>query len=146
MKATPSEPILSQSPEQTQAVAASLIPQLAAGSVLALHGDLGAGKTCFVRGLAIGLNVQQPVSSPTYTLVNEYHGDLPLYHVDLYRLEGADDVLDMGLDDYLEGDGITAIEWPERAAAALPSGAFHIQLEHGATADQRHITLDTRLL
>ncbi len=142
MKKIDATTILSESAEQTQAVAASLARRLPAGSVLALHGDLGAGKTCFVQGLASGLHVQQPVSSPTYTLVHEYGGDVPLYHIDLYRLQGAEDALDMGLDEYMEGAGITAIEWPERAASALPAETVHIRLEHGEAENQRRIIMD----
>lgn len=133
--------ILTCSPAETQALAAAFVTKLSPGSVLALHGDLGAGKTCFVQGLAQGLKVQQPVSSPTYTLVNEYRGHLPLFHIDLYRLQTADQALDFGLDEYLEGDGITAIEWPERAASVLPQQALHVYLEHDQQEQQRRIRL-----
>ncbi len=132
---------LTHSPEETQTLAAELVTTLAPGAVLALHGELGAGKTCFVQGLAQGLKVQQPVSSPTYTLVNEYRGHLALFHIDLYRLQTADQALDLGLDEYLEGDGITVIEWPERAASVLPENTLHIYLEHGEQADERRIRM-----
>jgi tRNA threonylcarbamoyladenosine biosynthesis protein TsaE len=135
---------ISTGPDETRAFARQMATQLGPGTVLALHGDLGAGKTCFVQGLAAGLDVQQPVSSPTYTLVNEYRGRLPLYHVDLYRLHSADAALDMGLDEYLDGAGITAIEWPERAAAVLPARTRHIQFSHGQTPSERIIRLEHR--
>ncbi len=134
-------PTLSHSPEETRALAERLTEQLKPGDVLALHGDLGAGKTCFIQGLAQGLAVNQPVSSPTYTLVNEYSGVLPLYHIDLYRLRNADEALDMGLDEYLDGAGITAIEWAERAEAALPARTMHIHLRHGAAENVREIEM-----
>lgn len=135
---------ISTGPAETRAFARQMAAQLGPGAVLALHGDLGAGKTCFVQGLAAGLDVQQPVSSPTYTLVNEYRGRLPLYHVDLYRLHSVDEALDMGLDDYLDGTGITAIEWPERAATALPARTRHIRFTHGQTPTDRVIRLERR--
>lgn len=141
MKLNHSQSIISESPEATREFAAALAHTLKPGTVLALTGDLGAGKTCFVQGLAHGLNVTQPVSSPTYTLVNEYSGDLPLYHIDLYRLRGTVDALGMGLDDYLESDGITAIEWPDRAATALPFETLRVRIEHGEAEHQRIITV-----
>jgi tRNA threonylcarbamoyladenosine biosynthesis protein TsaE len=129
------------SPDETRAVAARLAAGLAPGAVLALYGDLGAGKTCFVQGLAAALDVDQPVSSPTYTLVNEYRGRLPVYHIDLYRLASADDALAFGLDEYLDGDGVTVIEWAERAAAVLPARTVFVELAHGATENQRTVCI-----
>lgn len=134
-------PTLSRSPEETRALAARLTERLKPGDVLALHGELGAGKTCFIQGLAQGLAVNQPVSSPTYTLVNEYQGDMPLYHIDLYRLRNVDEALDMGLDEYLDGPGITAIEWAERAETALPARTLHIRLRHGEAENVREIEM-----
>ncbi len=131
----------SLSAADTQAFAERLARDLRPGSVLALHGPLGAGKTCFVQGLAAGLKVTQPVSSPTYTLVNEYEGRLPLYHIDLYRLQSADQALDMGLDEYVDGAGVTAIEWPERADGVLPERTTHIFLAHGKQANERLIRI-----
>jgi tRNA threonylcarbamoyladenosine biosynthesis protein TsaE len=108
------------SPEETQAVAAAFALRLRAGCILALHGTLGAGKTCFVKGLAQALGVRLPVTSPTFTIVNEYCGSVPLYHIDLYRISGPDEALALGLEEYIFGDGITAIEWPDRAGDLLP--------------------------
>ena len=107
--------VQTESEEQTRGVAIALADQLAPGTVLLLHGDLGAGKTAFVRGLAEGLGLaDDPVSSPTFTLVHEYTGGrVPLYHADLYRLPPGASLDDLGLDEVAE-DGVLAIEWPER--------------------------------
>ena len=108
------------SPEQTEAVGAALAQQLQPGTVLAYRGDLGAGKTAFTRGLARGLNAGEPVTSPTYTIVNEYlSGRIPLFHFDMYRLQSADDLFDIGWEDYLERGGVCAVEWSENVAEAM---------------------------
>jgi tRNA threonylcarbamoyladenosine biosynthesis protein TsaE len=109
---------------------------------IALHGDLGSGKTVFVQGLAEGLAVPDPryVTSPTYTLVNEYSGRLPLYHVDLYRLGDSCDGLDIGLADILRGEGVVAIEWAERLAGELPSEHLEVRLAF-VEMDSRRIML-----
>jgi tRNA threonylcarbamoyladenosine biosynthesis protein TsaE len=133
--------ILSRSPQETQQAAAALAPALKPGSVLALHGDLGAGKTCFIQGLARALGVTATVNSPTYTIICEYQGRLPLYHVDLYRLDDAQEALRTGLDDYLHGDGVTAIEWAERAAPLLPAHTIHVHLRTGARPEERAIEI-----
>ena len=102
-----------QSPEETQDLGRALGKKLVGGELLTVEGPLGAGKTTFIRGLALGLGIEKGVCSPTYTLVNEYHGGrLVLYHVDLYRLGGAAEVEDLGLDECLE-TGVVAVEWPE---------------------------------
>jgi len=133
--------MLSRSPEETQRAAATLAAALQPGSVLALHGDLGAGKTCFIQGLARALGVTATVNSPTYTIISEYRGRLPLYHVDLYRLDDAEEALRTGLDEYLHGDGVTAIEWAERAAPLLPAHTIHVYLAAGASPDERTIEI-----
>ena len=106
--------IQTHSPEETEAVGRKLAAQLRPGDVLAYYGDLGAGKTAFTRGLAAGLGVTEPVTSPTYTIVNEYlSGHLPLFHFDMYRLGSADELFDIGWEDYLAHGGICAVEWSE---------------------------------
>ena len=108
------------SPEQTEAVGAALAQKLTPGTVIAYRGDLGAGKTAFTRGLAKGLGAGEPVTSPTYTIVNEYlSGRIPLFHFDMYRLNSADDLFDIGWDDYLERGGVCAVEWSENVAEAM---------------------------
>ena len=108
------------SPEETERLAAAWAKLLRPGTVIAYRGDLGAGKTAFTRGLARGLGIVDPVTSPTYTIVNEYlDGRIPLFHFDMYRLHSADDLFDIGWDDYLERGGICAVEWSENVADAL---------------------------
>lgn len=133
--------IISHSPEETRRAAGTLAPALQAGAVLALHGDLGAGKTCFIQGLAEALGVTATVSSPTYTLIGEYQGRLPFYHADLYRLDEPAEALRAGLDDYLYGDGVTAVEWAERAATLLPAHTLHVHLRAGEQPDERIIEI-----
>jgi tRNA threonylcarbamoyladenosine biosynthesis protein TsaE len=129
----------SSSEEETRALAARLAADLRAGAVVLLSGDLGAGKTAFVRGLAEGLGGDAAeVTSPTFTLVHEYRGGrLPLIHVDLYRLDTAD-LAEIGLDDDLAAAGVVAVEWPERLAHSIP-GAIRIHIEDTG-GDTRAIT------
>ena len=111
---------LTNSPEETEKVGAALGRVLMPGTVIAYRGDLGAGKTAFTRGLARGLGYREMVTSPTYTIVNEYLGGrLPLFHFDMYRLASADDLWDIGWDDYLDRGGICAVEWSENVEEAL---------------------------
>ena len=111
---------ITHSAAQTEEVGSKLAEQLKPGTVIAYKGDLGAGKTAFTRGLARGLGIFDPVTSPTYTIVNEYlNGRLPLFHFDMYRLRSADDLFDIGWDDYLERGGICAVEWSENVAEAM---------------------------
>ena len=108
------------SPAETEAIGAALGRILPAGTVIAYRGDLGAGKTAFTRGLARGLGYRDMVTSPTYTIVNEYLGGrLPLFHFDMYRLRCAEDLWDIGWDDYLDRGGICAVEWSENVAEAM---------------------------
>jgi len=116
--------------EATQAFAEDWTPKLAGGEIFALHGVLGAGKTQLVKGLARGLGYKGDVTSPTFTIVHEYVGGrLPLYHIDLYRIENFHSALFLGLDEYLPSDGVTVIEWPERIESILPAETIHWELE-----------------
>ena len=111
---------ITNSPEETENLGAALAAELMPGTVIAYRGDLGAGKTAFTRGLARGLRCDELVTSPTYTIVNEYLGGrLPLFHFDMYRLASADDLWDIGWEDYLERGGICAVEWSENVAQAM---------------------------
>ena len=111
---------ITNSPAETEAIGAALGRILPAGTVIAYRGDLGAGKTAFTRGLARGLDYRDMVTSPTYTIVNEYLGGrLPLFHFDMYRLRCAEDLWDIGWDDYLDRGGICAVEWSENVAEAM---------------------------
>ena len=133
--------IISKSPEETRRIARDMAEKLNPGTVFALHGDLGAGKTCFIQGLAQGLGVTEAVSSPTFTLVNEHVGQLPLYHIDLYRINHPDEALAIGIDEYLYGQGITALEWAERISELLPESTIHIRIEQGEHQDDRIINV-----
>ena len=114
--------LITHSPAETEAVGAALGRILPPGTVIAYRGDLGAGKTAFTRGLARGLGADDMVTSPTYTIVNEYlSGRLPLFHFDMYRLRSADDLWDIGWEDYLDRGGVCAVEWSENVAEALDS-------------------------
>ncbi|MBC8206730.1 MAG: tRNA (adenosine(37)-N6)-threonylcarbamoyltransferase complex ATPase subunit type 1 TsaE [Kiritimatiellales bacterium] len=132
---------ISNSPSNTWKIAAEFFQTLELPAVIALHGNLGAGKTCFTQGLAQAAGVNEPVCSPTYTLISEYQGAVPFHHIDLYRLGGPEEAYDLGLDEYLETDGITVIEWAERAAELIPPGAIHIRLERGEDEQVRTIAI-----
>lgn len=126
---------------ETEALGEKLAGALAPGTVIAFTGDLGAGKTAFTRGLARGLGVTVRVTSPTFTIVNEYEGGrLPLFHFDLYRLEGSDELFDIGWEDYLRRGGVCAVEWSEKAADAL-TGAIRIDIRRGEGEQERIITV-----
>ena len=116
---------LTYTPSETEAVGAALAKILTPGTVLAYRGDLGAGKTAFTRGLARGLGYTDMVTSPTYTIVNEYLGGrLPLFHFDMYRLASSDDLWDIGWEDYLERGGVCAVEWSENVDDAMENAIY----------------------
>ena len=134
--------ITTHSADETQALGQKLASRLAPGDVIAYFGDLGAGKTAFTRGLAQGLGITDPVTSPTYTIVNEYlSGRIPLFHFDMYRLSSSDELFDIGWEDYLSRGGVCAVEWSENVEDALPD-AFRGTIEKDADEpDTRHITI-----
>ncbi len=130
---------------ETEALGETLARRLGPGDVVAYRGDLGAGKTAFTRGLARGLGCTGRVTSPTFTVVNEYEGRLPLFHFDLYRLEGEDALYDVGWEDYLDRGGVCAVEWSERAEAALPRETVWVSIRRCAeSGDWRRITIEGR--
>ena len=132
---------ITNSPAETEAVGEALGKCLQPGTVLAYRGDLGAGKTAFTRGLARGLGATEQVTSPTYTIVNEYlSGRLPLFHFDMYRLASADDLFDIGWEDYLERGGVCAVEWSENVEEALENAIF-VTIEKTGE-DSRRITVE----
>ncbi len=134
--------ITTHSADETQALGQKLASRLAPGDVIAYFGDLGAGKTAFTRGLAQGLGITDPVTSPTYTIVNEYlSGRIPLFHFDMYRLSSSDELFDIGWEDYLSRGGICAVEWSENVEDALQD-AIRVTIEKDADEpDTRHITI-----
>lgn len=128
---------ITHSPEETERIGASLGRIVPAGTLIAYCGDLGAGKTAFTRGLARGLGTREIVTSPTYTIVNEYLGGrIPLFHFDMYRLSSSDDLWDIGWEDYLERGGVCAVEWSENVADAMED-AICIQIEKLGDTDRR---------
>ena len=132
---------ITHSPAESEAVGEALAKTLCPGTVLAFRGDLGAGKTAFTRGLGRGLGCTERVTSPTYTIVNEYtSGRLPLFHFDMYRLRSSEDLFDIGWEDYLERGGVCAVEWSENVADAL-DGAVWITIEKTGD-DSRKITIE----
>ena len=132
---------ITNSPAQTEAVGSALGSILQPGAILAYRGDLGAGKTAFTRGLARGLGCTDLVTSPTYTIVNEYlSGRLPLFHFDMYRLRSSEDLWDIGWEDYLDRGGVCAVEWSENVADALED-AVRITIEK-LGEDTRRITIE----
>lgn len=138
---------VTNSPEETEALGEALAGQLGPGSVIAFTGDLGAGKTAFVRGLARGLGIRERVTSPTFTIVNEYEGGkLPLFHFDMYRLGSADELFDIGWEDYLARGGVCAVEWSENISAALEDDCLRVDIRRGAEDNQRIVTIGGGML
>ena len=134
--------LLSHSPEDTEDIGARLAEQLEPGAVVAFTGDLGAGKTAFTRGLARGLGIPDRITSPTFTIVNEYEGGrLPLFHFDMYRLGSADELFDIGWEDYLRRGGVCAVEGSENIADALEEDAVRVDIRRGASDQERVITI-----
>lgn len=132
---------MSHSPEETEHIGEMLGKHLSGGTVLALRGGLGMGKTAFTRGLARGLGYTGRVTSPTFTIVNEYDGATPLFHFDMYRLDGEDDLFDIGWDDYLARGGVCAVEWSERIDSALPPDTLTVSIARGERDNDRIITV-----
>ena len=135
--------ITTHSPAQTQALAERLAKLLRPGDVLAYTGPMGAGKTTFTVGLARGLGCTERVTSPTFTIVNEYPGRIPLYHFDMYRLADSDALFDIGWEDYLAGGGVCAVEWSEQVEDALPPESIRVSFQRRPEADDwRTITIE----
>lgn len=135
--------LATSSPEETDAAGERLGATLGPGDVVALSGELGAGKTVFVQGLVRALGVLSGATSPTFVLVNEYRGRLPVHHVDAYRTASLAELLDLGLEEMMDGDGVTVIEWAERLEPVLPARAVRVRIA-GVGDEPRHITIDDR--
>lgn len=116
----------SNSPKETENIAKAFAKELKSGDVVTLNGDLGAGKTAFAQGLAKGLAVNEIVSSPTFTIVNQYEGRLPVYHFDVYRIEDCDEMFEIGYEEMIDGDGVCVIEWAEKIAELLPVPRYDV--------------------
>lgn len=133
---------LTRSEMETEALGARLAERLTPGAVVACRGDLGVGKTAFTRGLARGLECRERVTSPTFTIVNEYEGGrLPLFHFDMYRLGSSEELFDIGWEDYLRRGGVCAVEWSERVSDAL-DGAIRVDIRRGGGDSDRIITIE----
>ena len=132
---------LSHSPEETEHIGEMLGRRLRPGSVVAFRGGLGMGKTAFTRGLAQGLGCTGRVTSPTFTIVNEYDGATPLFHFDMYRLGSSDELFDIGWEDYLTRGGVCAVEWSERVDDAMPADTLWVDIARGTDESDRIITI-----
>ena len=133
---------ITNSAQETELLGERLAALLRPGDVIAYTGDLGAGKTAFVRGMARGLGIPHRVTSPTFTIVNEYEdGRLPLFHFDMYRLGSADELFDIGWEDYLARGGVCAVEWSENIEEALESDAIRVEIRRGDSDEQRRIEI-----
>ena len=124
--------LTTHSPRETQALGAALGKSAQPGDLILLCGDLGTGKTCLTQGIARGLKVADNVRSPTFVLATEYAGRLPLYHIDLYRLDNIREVDDLGLDDYIEGEGVCVVEWADKAMPFFPGDHLLVELGHSS--------------
>ena len=134
---------VTHSREETEALGERLVGTLTEGRVVAFTGDLGAGKTAFVSGMARALGVEERVTSPTFTIVNEYErGRLPLFHFDMYRLDSADELFHIGWEDYLARGGICAVEWSENVAEAIEDDAIRVSIVRGDGDDDRVIDIE----
>ena len=132
---------LSHSPEETEHIGEMLGRRLRPGTVVAYRGGLGMGKTAFTRGLARGLGCAGRVTSPTFTIVNEYDGATPLFHFDMYRLGSSDELFDIGWEDYLTRGGVCAVEWSERVDDAMPADTLWVDIARGTDDSDRIITI-----
>ena len=133
--------VITKTEQETEELGESFAQQLYPGAVIAMYGDLGAGKTAFIRGLARGLETEARVSSPTFTIVNEYPGRIPLFHFDMYRLSSAEELFDIGWEDYLARGGVCAAEWSENVPGAFEQDAFTVRIEK-IGENSREITID----
>lgn len=130
-----------KSPEDTRALAAELAPLARAGDVILLAGDLGSGKTVFVKGFGRALGVTEPITSPTFTLVRCYEGDLPLVHVDVYRLDHLQEVVELGISELLDSGMVAVVEWGDVVAPTLPADFLEVRLEFGDADDERSLQI-----
>jgi len=122
--------LISHSPEQTQKFGVRMGELALPGDVFLLVGDLGTGKTCLTQGIAWGLNIKEYALSPSFVVVRELHGRLPLYHIDLFRLDHIEEIVELGLDDYLYGKGVCVVEWAEKGMSVLPVEHLLVQIDY----------------
>ena len=135
---------ISNSYEETQKIATDFAKTLKEGDVLCMYGDLGVGKTAFVQGLAKGLEINEPITSPTFTIVNEYSGTLPLYHFDVYRIADSDEMYEIGYEEYVYGDGVSVIEWPQLIDDILPEKRYDIEITKDYDKGENYRTIEIK--
>lgn len=136
---------ISNSSDETKKIAYEFSKRLNSGDVVCMYGEMGVGKTAFVQGLAEGLGITEPITSPTFTIVNEYCGRLMLYHFDVYRIGEAEEMYEIGYDEYIDGDGISVIEWPQLIDELLPQKRYNVTLVKDyevGNDDYRKITIE----
>jgi tRNA threonylcarbamoyladenosine biosynthesis protein TsaE len=138
---TPARTVISHSPEETRALGERLGARLGPGDVVACIGELGAGKTCFLQGLARGLGVTAEVTSPTFVLVNQYRGRLPVYHLDAYRTQSLTELVEIGVEEMLHGDGVTVVEWADKLLPLLPPRTITVTIT-GLGDEPRRIAIE----
>lgn len=134
--------IITKNVEETMIIGERMGKSVEKGTTVCLTGDLGTGKTHFAKGFAKGMGIDENITSPTFTIVNEYHeGRLPFYHFDVYRVNDLDEILDIGFDEYIYGQGVTLIEWADMIEAILPEDFIHVKIEKTDHPDERKITI-----
>jgi len=132
----------SYSPQQTEEIAYSIGKTLKPGEVICLSGELGAGKTAFTRGLVKAFDVKEPVTSPTFTIVNEYDGILPVYHFDVYRINDVEEMFEIGFEEYIYGNGISIIEWPEHIKEILPASYINVTIRKNLDIGEQYRSIE----
>lgn len=137
------ETFLTHNEQGTLEIATAFAQTLKPGMIVALSGELGAGKTVFARGIARALGVHDKITSPTFTLINEYRGDIMIYHMDFYRLNSIGEILDIGVEDYFFGDGVCLVEWPENMSSRFPEDAVRVTIRYGSD-NNRDIIIERR--
>lgn len=133
--------LVTKSPDDTRELAAQIAPLLRPGDLLLLAGDLGAGKTAFTQGLGRALGVTQPITSPTFTLMRSYEGNVRLLHIDVYRLEYLQEITDLGIPELVDDEAVAVVEWGDVAEAVLPTDFLEVQISYGEGDEERHINL-----
>lgn len=134
--------VISKSAEQTNKIGEYLGKTLQQGDIICLTGDLGAGKTAFTKGIGAGLDIQEFITSPTYTIINEYNGRIPLFHFDVYRLEGVEEMYELGYEEYFFGDGAVVVEWADIVQDIIPQERLWVTILRGKEEDSREIIFD----
>jgi tRNA threonylcarbamoyladenosine biosynthesis protein TsaE len=129
--------IITKSPEETKKLGEEVSKLVKLGDLLAFYGELGAGKTCFIQGISTGLEVKGYVTSPSFTIINEYQGKIPLYHFDVFRINSIEEIVELGYEEYFYGDGITVIEWADKIERLLPKEYLKIEIKFKTSSERK---------